>query len=240
MPSLLLLLGPASPYSAALAALVVARARARGARALAPPGGRARARGADGGARARLSWAGWASSLWFATGHRMDIARLQLDTAFVGLDAFHFEAAGALLFLNTFAIPLLAQLALPMLVPRAPGAALSPPPAARATAGGAASAAAARAAADVSVGIVAERAAFERLRELALGVQLYQTLHTLGAALSAALQRRHLMVWAIFAPRLCSPRRCRPSPCSARSGVWARVAWNARRAREHARAQRRP
>ena len=28
-----------------------------------------------------------------------------------------------------------------------------------------------------------------------------QALHTLGATLCAAIQRRHLMVWAVFAPR---------------------------------------
>ena len=77
------------------------------------------------------------------------------------------------------------------------------------------------------VGIVAERAAFERLRELALGVQLYQTLHTLGAALNAALQRRHLMVWAIFAPRFVFAASLQAVSVLGSQLLWAHVVWNA-------------
>lgn len=72
-----------------------------------------------------------------------------------------------------------------------------------------------------------ERAAFERLRQLALGVQLYQALQTLGAAANAALQRRHLMVWAIFAPRFVFAASLRAVAALGAQTLRGLVLWNA-------------
>ena len=52
-------------------------------------------------------------------------------------------------------------------------------------------------------------------------------LHTLGAALNAALQRRHLMVWAIFAPRFVFAASLQAVSVLGSQLLWAHVVWNA-------------
>ncbi|CAN0257743.1 unnamed protein product, partial [Phaeothamnion confervicola] len=118
-------------------------------------------------------WAECGRSLFFLTGHHNQFSRLQYACAFIGFDEFHFRAAGALLFVNTFGTEILAALAFPEVA--------------------AARMAAAQATAAASL-----------LRELARLCLLHALLNSARMLLSAAnvaLQRDHLMLWAVFAPK---------------------------------------
>ena len=91
---------------------------------------------------------------------------------FVGIDEFNFYASGAWLALNTFA----AQLGLALAVPLV--------------------------AAGLSRGQRHVSPAQILLRGLSLTCTTVRTVNTFVALSSAALQRRHLMVWALFAPKV--------------------------------------
>lgn len=114
---------------------------------------------------------------FFATGHHSQFNRLQYSAAFVGVDDFDFFVGGALLALNTFGTELLALL-------------LSGHYAATAAGAGAA-------AEEEGEG----SAAWTRVASAMGGLLGLSALRTLLTTLCVLLQRRHLMVWAIFAPK---------------------------------------
>lgn len=120
-----------------------------------------------------LLWSSVCYHSFFFTGHQNTFTSLQNAAAFVGFDDFHFYFAGALLSLNTFGNYALASLsALPLLTV----------------------------------------APFESSSDLqihhnplwwrsVLVVIAYFALNAVVSTIFVALQRRHLMVWAIFAPK---------------------------------------
>jgi GPI ethanolamine phosphate transferase 3 subunit O len=93
---------------------------------------------------------------------------------FAGVEEFEFFQSGTLLALNTFGSHLLACLTLPLLS------------ADRAS----------------EAGGSATHAAFQiRLKRSIMVLGGARALNALAATVSAAIQRRHLMVWAVFAPK---------------------------------------
>ena len=91
---------------------------------------------------------------------------------FVGIDEFSFYASGAWLALNTFAAQLGLALAVPLVATGMTGAQWHAGP------------------------------AQSLLRGLSLTCATVRTVNAFAALSSAALQRRHLMVWALFAPKV--------------------------------------
>ncbi|KAF8312210.1 hypothetical protein DL93DRAFT_2082318 [Clavulina sp. PMI_390] len=130
-----------------------------------------------------------AHTLFFSTGHQAVLSSIQWKTAFVGFPILTYPWSPALVSLNTFGSFLLCALAVPLFVawdvapiqppPPPPANKTSPPtPAPRQT-----------------------TALIPHALQLALSTQLYFSTILLGSATSAALLRRHLMVWKVFAPR---------------------------------------
>lgn len=124
-----------------------------------------------------------AASLWrlsirhafFATNHGCAFNRLQYSAAFVAFDEFQFHTAGISLFFNTFGWEIIGSLFLLMVTRRRTRSAKST----EVKGGG--------------KGTGAEA--------IWKWFCLYQLLEAVGSCLSVSLMRRHLMVWAIFAPR---------------------------------------
>jgi len=127
-----------------------------------------------------LAW-GWylmTSQLFFAGGHRCAFDGLHFACAFTGFTEFNFFIMGALLAMNTWSGNIVACTLLPdavsQMVPRLEGN-QSP----RST-----------------------RAAFQRaLARVALAYSLFTSIGVLVSTAFVARERRHLMVWAIFAPK---------------------------------------
>ncbi|CAK5277559.1 unnamed protein product [Mycena citricolor] len=113
---------------------------------------------------------------FYATGHQATISSIQWKSAFMLTPTMQFALSAATVALNSFGPFLLVGLAVPLL-------ALwnrSPLPAALGR---------------------ADRQVQGESIVAGLGVMLYYALLMLGAAASAAILRRHLMVWKVFAPR---------------------------------------
>lgn len=116
--------------------------------------------------------------LFFSTGHQAVFSSIQWKTAFVGFPVLSYPWSPALVSLNTFGVFVLAGLAVPLLATWA----VSPVQSSEASSG-------------KKVLVLPDA-----LR-IGLGMQLYFTTLVLGSATSAAILRRHLMVWKVFAPR---------------------------------------
>ncbi|KAF8324164.1 uncharacterized protein EI90DRAFT_3000848 [Cantharellus anzutake] len=110
--------------------------------------------------------------IFFGTGHQATFSSIQWKTAFVGFPTLTYPFSPALVSLNTFGPFLLAPLAAPLLATWA----ISPPQKGR-------------------VLVLSDS-----LR-ISVGVIIYFTSVLIGTATSAAILRRHLMVWKVFAPR---------------------------------------
>ena len=113
-----------------------------------------------------------ALALFYGTGHQAVLSSIQWKTAFVGFPILTYPWSPMLVSLNTFGSFALCALALPLLSTWA----ISPSQRGKTF-------------------VLADTV------RLALGLQVYFTTLLCGAALSAAVLRRHLMVWKIFAPR---------------------------------------
>lgn len=131
-----------------------------------------------------LLWSTICYQSFFFTGHQNTFTSLQNAAGFVGFDSFQFYWAGALLGFNTFGSYLLWLLFLPlMLVQLRPHTEVgkekgrNPAPRAR---------------------FFVEHSRWWRA---VFTVVLYFALNTIVSTVFVALQRRHLMVWAIFAPK---------------------------------------
>ncbi|KDQ20096.1 hypothetical protein BOTBODRAFT_102009 [Botryobasidium botryosum FD-172 SS1] len=109
---------------------------------------------------------------FFSTGHQATISSIQWKTAFVGFSTLTYPFAPVLVAMNTFGPLFFVTLAVPLFAMWN----VSPIPKGR-------------------VSVLADT------MTLALGTMLYWTTIGVGSAGSAALLRRHLMVWKIFAPR---------------------------------------
>jgi phosphatidylinositol glycan class O len=123
-----------------------------------------------------LAW-GWTvmtSQLFFAGGHRCAFDGLHFACAFTGFTEFNFFIMGTLLAVNTWSGNVVACASLP-----AAAAELVP----------------AKPAADFP------RAFQAALARASLGYSLMQNVGLLVSTAFVALERRHLMVWAIFAPK---------------------------------------
>ncbi len=110
--------------------------------------------------------------VFFGTGHQATFPSIQWKTAFVGFPTLTYPFSPALVSLNTFGPFLLAPLSAPLLATWA----VSPLPKGR-------------------VPVLSDS-----LR-ISVGVILYFSSVLVGTATSAAILRRHLMVWKVFAPR---------------------------------------
>ncbi|PRW57424.1 GPI ethanolamine phosphate transferase 3 [Chlorella sorokiniana] len=158
---------------AAMARLLARRAE------LLPPAGTAGVAGEAGVLVALV-----AAQLFYATGHMCEFAGLQYTAGFVGSDEFHLWRSGTLVALNTFGGLLLALLALPYIVEYVQAA------------GGSGASAMQR-----GRGAKAAAAGGSVLQRAVLVAGLVRAAPTFCAMLSAGVQRRHLYVWALFAPK---------------------------------------
>jgi phosphatidylinositol glycan class O len=130
----------------------------------------------SGGDDATLAW-GWyvmTSQLFFAGGHRCAFDGLHFACAFTGFAEFNFFVMGTLLAVNTWSGNVVACASLP-----AAAAELVP--------------------AKPAAGF--PRAFQSALARASLGYGLMQNVGLLVSTAFVALERRHLMVWAIFAPK---------------------------------------
>jgi hypothetical protein len=135
--------------------------------------------------------------LWFATGHTNDLSSLPAATAFVGFDDFNYYIGGTLLSLNTFTPHIMAAVLLPMIMGwrarqmaslslSSSSSSSSTPPLPR-----------------VTINTIT-RVIDGWHHDGQYACTLFVFLFIARAALStinAFIQRRHLMVWAIFAPK---------------------------------------
>jgi len=117
--------------------------------------------------------------VFYGTGHQSTISSIQWKTAFFLTPTLRYPISPALVILNTFGPQFLLALASPLLAtwnisPTTSKATIGPDSA-----------------------IVVKRNALKA----ALGMMLYFETLVIGSATSAALLRRHLMVWKVFAPR---------------------------------------
>jgi predicted AlkP superfamily pyrophosphatase or phosphodiesterase len=142
--------------------------------------------------------------LWFATGHTNDISSLPAATAFVGFDEFNYDIGGTLLAINAFNPHIMAAVLLPMLMgwrARQMASSLlatSSPSSSSGT--------------SPSSFTTTYSTTYNSMRRVIDGwhhdaqyaITLFVFLFIARATLSsvnAMIQRRHLMVWAIFAPK---------------------------------------
>ena len=134
------------------------------------------ARAVRSGDDATLAW-GWTvmtSQLFFAGGHRCAFDGLHFACAFTGFTEFNFLVMGALLAVNTWSGNIVACASLP-----AAAAELVP-----------------------ATSAAGFQPAFQAtLARASLGYSLMQNVGLLVSTAFVALERRHLMVWAIFAPK---------------------------------------
>ena len=115
---------------------------------------------------------------FFSTAHKLDFGALHLEAGFVGYDTFNFYYAGTLLALNTFGYDIVVLLALKLLPICLP---------------------------HVTLGIPFqegdEPVSYNGTNALITAV-VYRLLITTCSVIGAFVLRRHLMIWAVFAPKL--------------------------------------
>jgi phosphatidylinositol glycan class O len=124
------------------------------------------------------AWALASAQLFFCSAHFCEFSGLQYASAFIGYDDMHPLVSGTLLALNTFGLSLLTHASLPLLAVVA------------AAAGG------------EGEGGVSRRAVGGALGRAALVGGAYRGALLGASVLSAAIQLRHILLWAIFAPKL--------------------------------------
>ena len=117
--------------------------------------------------------------VFYGTGHQSTISSIQWKTAFLLTSTLRYPISPALVILNSFGPQFLLALASPLLAtwnisPTTSRTNIAP-----------------------ESGIVVKRNALKA----ALGMMVYFEVLLIGSAASAALLRRHLMVWKVFAPR---------------------------------------
>ncbi|KAG8982309.1 mannose-ethanolamine phosphotransferase gpi13 [Tulasnella sp. JGI-2019a] len=120
---------------------------------------------------------------FYATGHQAVLSTIQWKTAFIGFPVVTYPFSPILVALNTFGPIALVALTIPLFAlwnTTPPWPSTSPTPTESEA---------------KEAGIVGDAV------KLAVGVSLYHSALTLGTAVSAAILRRHLMVWKVFAPR---------------------------------------
>jgi len=117
--------------------------------------------------------------VFYGTGHQSTISSIQWKTAFLLTPTLQYPISPVLVILNTFGPQFLLALASPLLAMWNVS-----PTTSKATVG-------------PESGIVIKRNALKA----ALGMMMYFEVLLIGSAASAALMRRHLMVWGVFAPR---------------------------------------
>jgi phosphatidylinositol glycan class O len=126
-----------------------------------------------------LTWELCSLAAFYATGHRPEFNSLQFAAAFIGFDEYNFLAGVIIIGVNTWVGILLFSLMLPSLVP-IPDVGGSPP------------------------STTTQKNHAEQSRTLSRLASQRLFLHTLWMANSMAstyIQRRHLMVWRVFAPK---------------------------------------
>lgn len=193
-PAFMLVLGPTSPLSAVLLLLQSLSLSAFAVLCH-------RSRHHDVSLSWPLLWSTVCYHAFFFTGHENTFTSLQNAAGFVGFDDFRFYIAGALLGLNTFGSYLVSLLCLPLplLVVQESQSrpSLAASPAALGDDRGGPSA--------MSPSHSDTRSVSELLRSrwwrTAFTVASYFALNATVSTVFVALQRRHLMVWAIFAPK---------------------------------------
>jgi len=122
--------------------------------------------------------------LFFSTGHENSFGRLQVSCSFIGFNEYNFVISGIMLMLNTFAGPILASLSVPLLVAFRHAQHQAP---------------------DCVVSSVSSNN--EKQLHLAsytkpmLWFILFSSMRATISTINVYFQRRHLMVWAIFAPK---------------------------------------
>ncbi|KAJ6537676.1 hypothetical protein B0H19DRAFT_1038049 [Mycena capillaripes] len=126
---------------------------------------------------------------FYGTGHQSTISSIQWKSAFMLTPTMNFALSALTVTLNSFGALLLAGLAAPLVAlwNRSPLRVI-PPTTEK----------------EKSAGNFKPRVDTQIQREsvlAALGVMIYYAALLLGAAVSAAILRRHLMVWKVFAPR---------------------------------------
>lgn len=132
-------------------------------------------------------WSLYTMQLFFYTGHFCEFSGLQYNAAFVGFKEFEFYTSGALLALNTFGVHVLMTLALPFLPPVARhfsevGTRL-------------------RVEKNDETGPQSDPAKGSDFKLCVVVYGLLRTLNAVASVISVAIQRRHLLVWAVFAPK---------------------------------------
>jgi hypothetical protein len=143
--------------------------------------------------------------LFFVSGHRNDFGAMQYSAAFVGFDTFQYYVAALLVLLNTFGMHLLVVLAIPVLhilIARQRQRR-------RRRQSSSSSSSSSKGGRVLSMCIAAAAADDDDDESKAKNVvseslQLFVLLFLARASVSTvnvAIQRRHLMVWAIFAPK---------------------------------------
>ena len=117
--------------------------------------------------------------VFYGTGHQSTISSIQWKTAFLLTSTLQYPISPALVILNTFGPQFLLSLASPLLATWNVSPTTS------------------KAATNPESSIVVKRNSLKA----ALGMMMYFEVLLIGSATSAALLRRHLMVWKVFAPR---------------------------------------
>jgi len=117
--------------------------------------------------------------VFYSTGHQSTISSIQWKAAFLLTSTLQYPTSPALVILNTFGPQFLLALASPLLATWNVS-----PTTSKVTAGSESS-------------LVVKRNALKA----ALGMMIYFEVLLIGSAASAAMLRRHLMVWKVFAPR---------------------------------------
>lgn len=192
VPAFVLVLGPKSPLSVLLLVLQCISFAA------------ILALGANRDAKTTVSqtllWSTVCCQSFFFTGHQNTFTSLQNAAGFVGFDTFEFYRAGALLGLNTFGSYLLWLLFLPLALARPQTQQQTHQQQQRHHSDERQldSDELKRSSATVSGRMVVTRACWRRA---VLAVSLHFVLNAIVSTVFVALQRRHLMVWAIFAPK---------------------------------------
>ena len=122
-----------------------------------------------------ISWL-LSSRIFHATGHNSLFSSLQVSSAFVGFEEFQFFRSGTMLALNTFGALGIAGIGTALLSSNSQHH-------------------------DILKSSIQWKSFWPLFSRVSLGMSLLYTLRALLTAINVAIQRRHLMVWEIFAPK---------------------------------------
>lgn len=163
------------------------------------------------------AWLYWLLSwhYFFATGHNNNFSSVQYAAGFVGVEEFDFYLSGGLVLLNTLASPLVFTLALPILFSTQPKFTLSAQDELATANLSHSSSIRQRLSRNSYVSALSveqekehseqsfdgERKQSQQMEILLLQSQCMHSLNLAASMLCVFIMRRHLMVWAIFAPK---------------------------------------